>query len=334
MIACEYGFLGCNELQLTSSETAEVSATRERISALASGDDLPEPQPRTGAIPRVSLGSAFAWSPAGAENGSYYGELNKNGVPKTVHVNGYFRSNGTYVRGYYPECAWYKPALSLDSVHHMIVFESSERSRAISKESTNGMNERFGVPADVAECLDRGKGELLEAAERQAVSALAGELAGHLALTEKAFNLIGVAVSSLPEVVVRDLSQSRKVVTALLVRLSNDLRSAVLLAVRGYALQAATLVASMYETAYTIAAVGSNDNLADDWINHDDPTKPFRQVQDLTSAGLVKLGVPNADAQAKIEYRTYRQLCLAKHVNPLLTDPAWLPHGREKYRSP
>jgi hypothetical protein len=36
-----------------------------------------------------------------AENGSYYGEPNKNGVPKTVLVNGYTRSNGTYVQGYY-----------------------------------------------------------------------------------------------------------------------------------------------------------------------------------------------------------------------------------------
>lgn len=36
-----------------------------------------------------------------AENGSYYGELNKNGVPKTVPVRGYYRRDGTYVRGHY-----------------------------------------------------------------------------------------------------------------------------------------------------------------------------------------------------------------------------------------
>jgi hypothetical protein len=48
------------------------------------------------------LNALFA--PAGtpvAENGSYYGEPNKSGVPKTVLVNGYRRSNGTYVQGYY-----------------------------------------------------------------------------------------------------------------------------------------------------------------------------------------------------------------------------------------
>jgi hypothetical protein len=36
-----------------------------------------------------------------AENGSYYGQPNVNGVPKTVAVNGYYRKDGTYVRGYY-----------------------------------------------------------------------------------------------------------------------------------------------------------------------------------------------------------------------------------------
>ena len=39
--------------------------------------------------------------PFTAENGSYYGQLNQNGVPKTVRVRGYFRRDGTYVRGHY-----------------------------------------------------------------------------------------------------------------------------------------------------------------------------------------------------------------------------------------
>jgi len=37
-----------------------------------------------------------------AENGSCYGDIsNINGMPKTNHVNGYFRSDGTYVRGHF-----------------------------------------------------------------------------------------------------------------------------------------------------------------------------------------------------------------------------------------
>lgn len=41
-------------------------------------------------------------SPSVAENGSYYGEISeKTGRPKTVHVEGYYRKDGTYVRGHY-----------------------------------------------------------------------------------------------------------------------------------------------------------------------------------------------------------------------------------------
>jgi hypothetical protein len=36
-----------------------------------------------------------------AENGSYYGQPNQHGVPKTVAVKGYYRRDGTYVRGHY-----------------------------------------------------------------------------------------------------------------------------------------------------------------------------------------------------------------------------------------
>jgi hypothetical protein len=41
------------------------------------------------------------FAPLDAENGSYYGQPNQYGVPKTVHVNGYYRKDGTYVRGHY-----------------------------------------------------------------------------------------------------------------------------------------------------------------------------------------------------------------------------------------
>lgn len=180
------------------------------------------------------------------------------------------------------------------------------------------MEECFDAPANIIENLDQGQHESLRLAEQDAVEMLKTELSKHLALTMKAFNLIGMAVDSLPEGPVLDVSQSRNTATTLLIRLSNDLRSAVLLAVRGYTLQASTLVASMYETAYTIAAIGPDDSFGDKWINHIDPTKAFGNVLELTRQGLTKLHHPDVEAQAKIEYRIYRQLCLAKHVNPLL----------------
>lgn len=44
----------------------------------------------------------LTFRPYVAENGSYYGEISDlTGRPKTVHVRGYYRKDGTYVQGYY-----------------------------------------------------------------------------------------------------------------------------------------------------------------------------------------------------------------------------------------
>ena len=153
----------------------------------------------------------------------------------------------------------------------------------------------------------------LSETERDALETLEPELRKHAQLTELAFNTIGIITSRAPELPIREVSQPRKVCVTLLVRLSNDLRCAALLALRGYAVQALSLVASMYEAAYTIAAIGSDDNLAQDRIDHDDPTHSFRNVRSLTLDGLKKLGHPDPKSQLKTEYRVYRQLCLGKH---------------------
>jgi hypothetical protein len=51
---------------------------------------------------RNLLPNAYIWSPHIAENGSFYGEISKTtGRPKTVYVQGYYRKDGTYVRGHY-----------------------------------------------------------------------------------------------------------------------------------------------------------------------------------------------------------------------------------------
>lgn len=42
------------------------------------------------------------YAPACAENGSCYGDISSiTSLPKTTHVGGYYRKNGTYVRGHY-----------------------------------------------------------------------------------------------------------------------------------------------------------------------------------------------------------------------------------------
>jgi len=101
--ACEYGLSWCHQSKLTPAEATHVSATRRRTNALMSGYSLQQSQSVELVTPtRPNVAPAITPAPpAVAENGSYFGELNQNGIPKSVHVDGYFRSNGTYVRGYY-----------------------------------------------------------------------------------------------------------------------------------------------------------------------------------------------------------------------------------------
>lgn len=164
---------------------------------------------------------------------------------------------------------------------------------------------------------DRVVREKLGEAEVTAMKVLEPELAEHGALTQEAFNLIGEALAPLSGVPVREVSRSRQVATALLLRLGNDLRCAALLALRGYPTQAASLVASMYEGAYSLAFIGAEESLAQEWIDHDDPTRPFRPVRTLTEEVFKKQAVPDVANEVDRHYRTYRQLCMAKHLNPL-----------------
>lgn len=153
--------------------------------------------------------------------------------------------------------------------------------------------------------------------ERQAQQHFNVELDNHLKLTEAAFNLVSEAVSQIPEQPVRNMAQSLKVSVALINRLSNDLRAATLLALLGYAIQAAEVVASLYEAAFTIAYIGSDEQLAQEWIDHDDPTRPFTDTRTMTRSGLAKLAVPDLEEQTSKQYLVYRQLCMVKHTNPL-----------------
>ena len=172
------------------------------------------------------------------------------------------------------------------------------------------------MPNEQSEGMD-GRGESLGDAERRALEALEPELNRHGTLTVFAFNVIGTVLSRVPVLAVREVPLSTRVAVNLLIRLSNDLRCAAVLALRGYAVQAASLVASMYEEAYTITLIGSDEELARKWVKHDDPTSSFRKLRTLMRDALAKLRHPNPEAQTRVEYRVYQQLCMPKHANPL-----------------
>src|SRR5437870_4172667 len=87
--------------------------------------------------------------------------------------------------------------------------------------------------------------ESLDDAEQQTASELRSRLAAHAAVSERAFNTVGLILGATPEVPISEVPLSRRAAGVLMVRLSNDLRAVALTALRGYALQAATLASSM-----------------------------------------------------------------------------------------
>lgn len=82
-------------LSPTISVDSSFTGSTSTSAAFAKPDQssgIPTPTP----TPAPSVGTGCA------ENGSCFGDIsNINGMPKTNHVNGYFRKDGTYVRGHY-----------------------------------------------------------------------------------------------------------------------------------------------------------------------------------------------------------------------------------------
>ena len=88
--------------------------------------------------------------------------------------------------------------------------------------------------------------ESLAAAEAQVTKELEPRLKAHSAVSERAFNTVGLVLGAAPDIPFSQVSRSRRTVGVLMVRLSNDLRVVGSTALRGYALQAVSMASSMY----------------------------------------------------------------------------------------
>lgn len=120
----------------------------------------------------------------------------------------------------------------------------------------------------------------------------------------------------------RELRSSFLVSNSLLIKCINDLRALWQLGSKGYPIQAATIASSLYETSFTIGAIADDDDRADNWIEHSKLTKvPLdtkvsvtmtlkKQLEDVEPAVLESL--------VEEEYKKYRNLCMAKHGNPII----------------
>jgi len=158
----------------------------------------------------------------------------------------------------------------------------------------------------------------LQESEAEATRSLAKDLSPHVHLADRALDLAASTLDSLPPQRLATVPKSRRVASSLMARLMNDLRCVEIVVTRGYAIQGISLGGAIYETAFTIAYIGGDEEIAQEWIDHDNPVRPFRDARTLTKVGLANLGIPNPEGQAKTEYRVYQQMCMAKHANPLL----------------
>jgi hypothetical protein len=153
----------------------------------------------------------------------------------------------------------------------------------------------------------------LRTAEREAVNALTALLEGPQRLAWQTHLAIGRMVYLILEVEgVRQMTSAR-VVIQLLNRSSNDLRCAALLADHGYPSQAATVCASMFEAILTAAFIGRDEELAQEWLDHDQDERSFRPVKALIShVAKGRHAAPIRDNLTKV----HRGLCMPKHANP------------------
>lgn len=179
---------------------------------------------------------------------------------------------------------------------------------------------RAGIGVSVINLGYRMLGSLhdpLQRTERTAQRALVPEMTRHLELVRRFSPVIEYAAhialaSPTPS------ADARSVATKLLFRMYDDLRCLVLLAERGYPLQAASIAASVYETGFSLALVCADFELARKWAMHDGPTRSWHPVKDLAHKARIFMNDPNAEETAARDYKNYRQLCMGKHANPLL----------------
>jgi hypothetical protein len=163
----------------------------------------------------------------------------------------------------------------------------------------------------------------LEDAEKEAISVFRKSLARYFDLTARSFQAIGEVLSCEQES--SDLSTSCRVSWHLLCRISNELRCSTLLAERGYALQAGSLVANLYELARTVVIMGKDDVKANDWLSHVERSEAWPPpskfgVQEAFRKGLLQMGVADQDITRILDgaKHLYQSTCMSKHANPVL----------------
>ena len=153
----------------------------------------------------------------------------------------------------------------------------------------------------------------MEEVQAQAVANLANKLAGTTWLVERAQNTITQILNMDSG---KAVTPANQIAINLLVRIWNELRAVLILCQHGYALQAFSPAAVIYEAGLTVAAIGNSEEAAEKWFMHDVEERSYDNVKRLTEAGLKNLLGNDGAQKADTYYAVYRDLCMAKHINP------------------
>jgi hypothetical protein len=103
----------------------------------------------------------------------------------------------------------------------------------------------------------------------------------------------------------------------LIARLIGDLQACSLLVRHGYAPQALSLTAGMFEMAHTSMYISADEERATRWLQHEDPgsASPWR-LRKIVNAVARELDAPQSAADHHYD-EIYQQLNMPKHGNPM-----------------
>lgn len=160
----------------------------------------------------------------------------------------------------------------------------------------------------------------VEQDEQRARNLLHPQIIGHLNLANEVCSLIWRVDASFNDTRFQDMPEPLLVRLILLSRIADDLRVIQHLCLMGYSEQACALGATVFENAHTSVFIGTDDERADQWINHDDPKQSFRPVRQMVKENVSRLAAGDKDIQVDAEYDVYTQLCWFKHTNPMVQD--------------